>query len=243
MSKTSSNKGIYLFWGGIAIVVAVVLLIIFLPRTNAGAPLATSQSVASQIERKDSLNKNIDFYITSFLNDPLTDSTQKQNLSALYSLQQSLVASNTFSQNALLYVTPAEDFKALSKEQQSKADTFSGTLSAFQNYCSLHVSSLFDGTVFTNRTFTLNETLNVFYDKYQVVLKEMANFYYTTAQIVSSSAMLCMEINTTMKQKHLELSETIYNLAQSGMVSIPSASNALSTAQTIYAEGYYKSFI
>ncbi|MBR5012530.1 MAG: hypothetical protein IKY15_01180, partial [Clostridia bacterium] len=99
------------------------------------------------------------------------------------------------------------------------------------------------GRYFQDRSLVVNETLLVYYSKYSALLKEIAEFYNTTALLMHSSATKCMEVSPAMLDKHLEHITTVYNHATSGVVSAQQASQLLNTSTVIYADGYYKDFI
>lgn len=244
MSKSGSNKGIYIFWGGIALVVAIVLLIIFLPRTNASMPYGNMYSLSYNINQADKNGKNINYYTEALINDPSADGVAKTNLNNLYALQKAMTNSDDFCLTGLLYLTPGENYKALVASQNTIAKNLGTSLYEFHNYCTNFVTPLFDGkTTFSDRKGAVNQILPVYYSQYSALLKEMADFYYTTAQLMHSSSTLCMEINSTLLDKHLAHITSVYNHVTSGIVSASQASELLNSSTVLYAEGYYKDFI
>ena len=243
MSKTGSNKGIYIFWGGIALVVAIVLLIIFLPRTNTSMPYGNMYSLSYNMSQVDNKGKDINYYTEALINDPSADGVAKSNLNNLYALQKAMTNSDSFCLRGLLYLTPGEDYKALVSSQNTIARSLGTSLYEFHNYCTEFVTPLFDGRYFQDRSLVVNETLLVYYSKYSALLKEIAEFYNTTALLMHSSATKCMEVSPAMLDKHLEHITTVYNHATSGVVSAQQASQLLNTSTVIYADGYYKDFI
>lgn len=243
MSKTGSNKGIYIFWGGIALVVAVVLLIIFLPRANASMPYGNMHSLSYNIAQTDKNGKNINYFTEALINDASSNLTTKTNLNNLYALQKAMANSTDFCMTGLLYLSPTGDFKGLSAKQNAVAKSLGTTLYEFQSYCTEFVTPLFDGRTFPDRSFAVNETLAVYFEKYTNLLQEMADFYLTTAQIMHTSATKCMEVNPTMLDKHLELMTTVYGFATSTMLSTTDAAKCLNDSITLYADGYYKNYI
>lgn len=244
MSKSGSNKGIYIFWGGIALVVAIVLLIIFLPRTNASMPYGNMHSLSYNISQTDKNGKNINYYTEALINDPSADGVAKTNLNNLYALQKSMTNSDSFCLRGLLYLTPGENYRGLVSSQNTIARSLGTSLYEFHKYCTEFVTPLFDGkTHFEDRSLAVNEILLVYYSKYSALLKEMAEFYNTTALLMHSSASQCMEVSPILLDKHLEHITKVYNHATSGMVTASEASSLLNSSTVIYADGYYKDFI
>lgn len=244
MSKSGSNKGIYIFWGGIALVVAIVLLIIFLPRTNASMPYGNMHSLSYNISQTDKNGKNINYYTEALINDPSADGVAKTNLNNLYALQKSMTNSDSFCLRGLLYLTPGENYRGLVSSQNTIARSLGTSLYEFHKYCTEFVTPLFDGkTHFEDRSLPVNEILLVYYSKYSALLKEMAEFYNTTALLMHSSASQCMEVSPILLDKHLEHITKVYNHATSGMVTASEASSLLNSSTVIYADGYYKDFI
>ena len=243
MSKSGSNKGIYIFWGGIALLVAIVLLIIFLPRTNASMPYRNVHSLSYNIALTNKNGKTINYFTEALINDPNSNLTTKTNLNNLYALQKTMQNSTDFCMTGLLYLSPSAEFKGLVSKQNTVARNLGTTLYQLQTYCTQFVTPLFDGTPFADRPSMVNKTLKVYYEKYTALLKEMAEFYYTTAQILHTSATKCMEVNPTMLDKHLELMTKVHGFATSTMVSTSEASKCLNDSITLYADGYYKDYI
>lgn len=244
MSKSGSNKGIYIFWGGIALVVAIVLLIIFLPRTNASMPYGNMHSLSYNISQTDKNGKNINYYTEALINDPSADGVAKTNLNNLYALQKSMTNSDSFCLRGLLYLTPGENYRDLVSSQNTIARSLGTSLYEFHKYCTEFVTPLFDGkTHFEDRSLPVNEILSVYYSQYSALLKEMAEFYNTTALLMHSSASQCMEVSPILLDKHLEHITKVYNHVTSGMVTASEASSLLNSSTVIYADGYYKDFI
>lgn len=244
MSKSGSNKGIYIFWGGIALVVAIVLLIIFLPRTNTAMPYGNMYSLSYNIKQTDKNGKDINYYTEALINDASADGVAKTNLNNLYALQKAMTNSDGFCLTGLLYLTPGENYRGLVSSQNTIARSLGTSLYEFHKYCTEFVTPLFDDQEhFVDRGLVVNETLLVYYSKYSALLKEIAEFYYTTAQLMHSSATQCMEVSPILLDKHLEHITKVYNHATSGIVSAAEASQLLNSSTVIYADGYYKDFI
>ena len=243
MSKNGSNKGIFIFWGGIAIVLAIVLLLIFLPRTSAAVPYANINAVIITLEDKDSNNKTINYYAESILNDGDTDQANKDAVKSLYNIQQALAKSNDFCQTALLYTTPNDGFNKLVKQQNKEKKAAQTALRECQDYCKAYITPFFNGTQDANRAYRLNETVKVFVEKYTAVMLELSAFYQTTAQIISGHATTCMEINPTMKEKHLTLMTSARAMVADDNFTTLNTATLLIDATAVYAEGYYTTFI
>ena len=243
MSKKGSNKGIYLFWGGIAVIVIIVLLVVFLPRANPQAAYTNMENVAVALDKKDKNGHDINYFAEKFIADSQTYSDRKTNLTSYNKLWLSLTQSNDFCGNALLYVSPTDGFKALSGDQNIAANMALTQITEFQDYCTNYVTKFFDGTSFADRTFSLNETLDVFLSKYTALLTNLTEFYHTTAEIMFNHSTKSMEINPTMLQKHLDNITAVKTTLTESVVSISTVTNIYNTAQTIYVAGYYKSFV
>ena len=200
-------------------------------------------SLSYNIAQTDKNGKTINYFTEALINDANSNLTTKTNLNNLYALQKTMQNSTDFCMTGLLYLSPSAEFKGLTSKQNSVARSLGTTLYEFQSYCTKFVTPLFDGTTFADRRLVVNETLEVYYEKYTAVLKEMAEFYFTSAQILHTSATKCMEVNPTMLDKHLELMTRVYGFATSTMVSAQDSAKCLNDSITLYADGYYKNFI
>ena len=243
MSKNGSNKGIFIFWGGIAIVLAIVLLLIFLPRTSAAVPYANINAAIITLENKDSNNKTINYYAESIINDSQTNQANKDAVKSLYNIQKALAKSNDFCQTALLYTTPNNGFNKLVKQQTKEKKAAQTALHEFQDYCQTFITPFFNGTQYANRAFSLNETVAVYVEKYTAVMLELSAFYQTTAEIISGYATTCMEINPTMKEKHLTIMTSAHAMVADDNFTTLNTATLLIDATAVYAEGYYTTFI
>lgn len=243
MSKKGSNKGIYLFWGGIAIVLAIVLLLIFLPRTNAAAPYANINAAISALEGKDANNKSIDFYAESIISDGDTNQINKDAVQSLYNIQKALAKSNDFTLTALLYTTPQKEFDKLVTQQAKEKKSGLTALNEFQDYCQTFITPFFNGTNYSDRAFRLNETVEVFVEKYTALMLEVSALYHTTAQIINGHATTCMEINQKMKERHLSIAKSAHTMMADDNFTTLNTTTLLADATSIYAEGYYTTFI
>lgn len=243
MSKSGSNKGIYIFWGGIALVLAVVLLIVFLPRINSSMPYSNMHSFSYNLSQTDKNGKDLNYFTEALINDPSTNSTIKGNLNNLFALQKTMANSTDFCMTGLLYLSPNSEFRDLAKKQNDVAKNLGTLLYDFQTYCTRYVNPLFDGTHLVDREFAINEAITAYYEKYTAFLKEMSEFYFTTAKILHTSATQCMEVNPTMLDRHLTLMTSVHNYATSTMVSAGQASELLNESIALYADGYYENFI
>ena len=243
MSKNGSNKGIFIFWGGIAIVLAIILLVIFLPRTNAAAPYANINAAIVALEDKDINNKTINFYADSIISDADTNAANKAAVQSLYNIQNAMAKSNDFCQTALLFTTPTDGFNKLVSQQSKEKKAAQTSLREVQDYCQTFITPFFNGTQYANRAFALNETVSVFVEKYTAVMLNLSSLYHTTAQIISDHATISMEINPTMKERHLALMASAHTMMADDNFNILGTTTLLLDATSIYAEGYYTTFI
>ena len=243
MSSKGSNKGIYLFWGTIVLVIVIVLLVVFLPRAQGAAAHTNMVNISVQLNKTDKNNHTVNFFAEKFIQDIDTQTNFKTSLQNYHKLWNSLTLSDDFSINALLYVSPAKGYNSLVKKQNQSFKQANAMLKDFQAYCTNNVTKFFDGTPFHNRKFSINETLEVFLKKYTVVLNELIEFYEYTAQIVHGHATQGIEINPKMLEKHLKHITSIKTSISNAVVSSQEVTNIYNNALIIYADGYYKSLI
>lgn len=243
MSKNGSNKGTYIFWDGILVVVAIILLVIFLPRTSANAPFVRINTTVITLEKTDANNKTINYYIENIIADTETNQSNKTAVQSLFNIQNALQKSNDFCLTALLFTTPQDGFNALAKKQNTYATESQKLLNEFHTYCATFITPFFIGTPDNNREFRLNKTLETFVDKYTQVMLELSAFYQTTAQIISDFSTPCMEVNPDMKERHLTLTTSAHTMIADENFALLNTATLLADATAIYAQGYYTTFI
>lgn len=234
MSKKESNKNIYIFWGAIALIVVIVFLVIFLPRTNTTRTYNNMLQISEVIKKQDTHNKDITYYANQFLLSPLEDS-KKDQARALLHLQLSMEYSTSYALTALQFVGKNQNFNKLYNAQISAFNSSQNELSVVLNYCQNNVYQWFENPE-TQKNDIFKQTFNAFLQKYQTAIQQLADFYVATSELLTLNATQGIEITQSNLEKNEQFMKQIQEQAYKETL-LPSQCN------TIYENVYKTSSI
>lgn len=236
MSETNSlgsNKGIYIFWGVILLVVVAVLLFIFIPRTDYDKAYNNVLSVKTSTYAEDFSHNTISSY-TDSAQAKFASSSRSGDITALENIQTTLILSNNFCLTALSFIEDGGEYNSTTRAQSNAKSNLDGKINSFMSYCKTTLTNALNQTSLS--TSEIASASNFFYEKYFELTKAYLTFYEETAKVISSSAKQDLTITSTaittntnyITSLKTEIAKTTLSVGETGTIKL--------SAESFYAD-------
>ena len=202
MAKDIGNKGIYIFWGGILLIIAIVLLIIFVPRTETKNPFTNLNSVINTVNEKDSNQHDFSYYMIHLQTNNSIDTERNKKIESLNKMLGVFTSSNAFNQSALLFLENGSGFKSLSTKHTGWANDSKNAIDEFNIYIKNSLNPFLSGNYSTT---DIAMVVDVVVQKYSNVIVNLSEFYLSTAEIIHNYAVRGLDVKESIINSSLEL--------------------------------------
>lgn len=202
MAKDTGNKGIILFWVGVLAVIAIVLLIIFIPRTNPNAPKENMEKIIAKTAITDNYYRTYADFVDKLANDEKLDGNLKIKIDCVTAIVNTTQKLNTFNSTAFLNISTSGSFNSLCKQHTSSANALEDEIESFQSYCFNTVNDFFKTEYLSN---DLKNVASVFVGKYINLAEKYVDYYLLTANFIEECSDRGMDITDDKVQCNIDI--------------------------------------
>ena len=235
----SNNKGIYIFWGLILVVVVAVVLFFVIPRTDYALAYKSYASVTSNTNQEISEEKT---YL-SFVEDAkgkfgaVSGVSGIANLTMLTTIQSTFALAEDYSRTSLMFVEKTDKYLSAAKTLNKAGKGLNKDINEFQEYCTTILQNALNQPSLP--TSEINHVINGLNQRYTELLKSYADYYEKVAVVIDNHSIKNIENNPTVINAHKNIIINIKTELNKQNMSQTQISSIYNTAMGVYSSVYY----
>lgn len=236
----SSNKGIYIFWGLILLVVVGVVLFFVIPRTDYALAYKSYASVSNNTHEEITEDKTYYDYINSAKSKFGAIAGVEEGINTLTSLaviQDTFALAEDYTKTSLTFVNKNGKYMNAAKTLDKAGKSLNKKINNFQEYCTdILASALAQNHLPTSE---INFTVSGLNQRYTELLAAYVGYYEKAAALIENHAIKNMENNPTVINAHKAIILDIKTELAKDDISMSAVSSIHATATSVYSSIYY----
>lgn len=235
----SSNKGIYIFWGLIILVIVAVVLFFVIPRTDYALAYKSYASVNKNTYEEITEDKTYYDYIVSAKSKfgAIAGLEGKETLTCLTNIQETLTLSEDYVQMSLMFLNKSDKYIDASKSLEKSGNKLNKKINDFQSYCKTNLSSALNQS---NLPMTeINDVVNGLNERYNALIEEYVKYYEKVAVVIEKYSIKTIENNPTVINAHKGIISSLKTALAEEDLSLTTTSSIYANALTVYSSVYY----
>lgn len=239
--KKESNARTYRIWFTILLIIVAVILFFVIPRTDYYQAFSNTNSVDEVYAMEDTHHRDIEYYsVLVYSLSGVTTANQDQ-ITINNNITQSLFSSNDFIKKALVFVNHNADYnKNLAIQNEAKSALIT-QIENMQNYCE---TTLSEYLISTNQLPDMNnQVASIYINQLTALTTAIASFYNATAEIIEKSSTKGMEVNELTIAVNTNFNNCVQRILSQSTISKSTTETLKNTANTMFDNEYYKSFL